>query len=348
MPVCLIGLGSNLGDRRRALDRAISQLTQHPQIAVTARSRWRETSPIGGPAGQPAFLNGAVVVETSLSPQAVLDVLGRIEADLGRLRTERWGPRTVDLDLLLYDELVLSSPSLVVPHARMAWRRFVLQPAAEVAGQMVHPTTGWTVARLLRHLDTAADYVAIAGSIGAGKTHLAGRLAERLGARLITERLDLELLDTFYADPASHARATELEFLHQRARLLAADSPQPPDTSRLVVSDFWYDQSLAFARVWLSPEELPAFRTEWERCRQQVVRPKLTVLLDASGEFLLGRVLQRGRPCERCLTEWRLEEIRRSILDEATRAGQGPVLQLSADDTGVAFDEVLAAVEAMH
>ena len=136
------------------------RLVAQPQIAVAAVSCWRETAPVGGPPGQPPFLNGALLAETSLAPHDLLAALQQIENDLGRRRAERWGPRTIDLDLLLYDELVLDTPSLTLPHPRMAWRRFVLEPAAEVAGAMLHPTIGWTIARLLEHLNTARPYVA--------------------------------------------------------------------------------------------------------------------------------------------------------------------------------------------
>ena len=348
MPSCLIGLGSNLGDRRTTLDRAVTQVAQHPQITVVQKSCWHETSPIGGPIGQSAFFNGAIVVETSLAPQAVLDVLRRIETDLGRERNQRWGPRKVDLDLLLYDQLVTKTPSLVLPHPRMAWRRFVLEPAAEVAGQMVHPTTGWTVSRLLNHLDTTLPYVPITGSIGAGKTHLARRLGQRLGAVLVAEPLDLELLDTFYANPASNAWVTELEFLYQRARLLAADASEFADATQTTISDFWFDQSLAFARVWLPPERLQPYRIEWQRRRMEVVRPRLTVLLDAPGDVLVRRVRRRGRRCERRLTAGRLEEIRQAILDQVGQRDQGPILQLAVDDSDRVFEEVLSAIEAMQ
>ena len=348
MPSCLIGLGSNLGNRRQTLDRAVARLAAHPLVRITERSAWHETTSVGGPPGQSPFLNGAVVVETSLQPQALLEALQRIETDLGRRRSERWGPRTVDLDLLLYAELVLRTPSLVLPHPRMAWRRFVLQPAAEVAGSMVHPTTGWTVARLLDHLNTAAPYVAIAGSIAAGKTHLAERLAQQTSARLIAERLDAGQLETFYANPAVHAWQTELEFLHQRARLLAADSPEWSDEKRLALSDFWFDQSLAFARVWLPPEQLGAFHGHWEQARRGVVRPKLIVLLEVAAEELWRRVIRRGRSCERGLNQQRLDEISQAILAQATQPDQGPVLQLAAEDPDRVFDDVRAAVEAME
>ena len=145
-----------------------------------ARSSWRETAPIGGPPGQAAFLNGAVKLETPLPPHELLGCLQQIEGELGRRRAERWGPRPIDLDLLLYDELILTTPELVLPHPRMAWRRFVLEPAAEVAGSMIHPTIRWTLARLLAHLNESMPYVAITGPIAAGKTRLAERLAGQI------------------------------------------------------------------------------------------------------------------------------------------------------------------------
>ena len=118
MPVCLIGLGSNEGNRQATLDAAVAEVTGQPQITIAAVSSWYETAPIGGPPQQARFLNGAARAETSLEPHALLSCLQGIEDRLGRQRAERWGPRTIDLDLLLYDELVLDTPSLVLPHPR--------------------------------------------------------------------------------------------------------------------------------------------------------------------------------------------------------------------------------------
>jgi len=348
MPSCLIGLGSNLGNRRQTLDQAVERLGQHPQVSLTARSGWFETAPAGGPPGQGPFLNGAAALKTSLAPHALLAVLRRIEAEPGRRRTERWGPRCLDLDLLLYDELVLDTADLTVPHPRMAWRRFVLEPAAEVAPGMVHPTTGWTIRRLLDHLNTAAAYVAIAGPIGVGKTRLAETLAREISADAIHEQVIPRRLETFYADPSGNAWAMELEFLHQRARLLTRDSPQWSQPGRLWVSDFWFNQCLAFADVWLSTEQSEAFCRRWEQARRTVVQPKLTVLLDASTEQLLERIRGRGRRCERRLTEGLLEQIRRAILNQAKKPGQGPLLRVSTPDLTQIVCEVSAAVEAMR
>src|SRR5690242_16631519 len=133
-----IGLGSNLGDRRDSLERAVSALRQTPGVRVVRVSSFYETEPVGGPPGQPMFLNAAAELATDLGPEALLQVLLDVEQALGRVRSEHWGPRTIDLDSLLYGDLALSGPRLTVPHPRMHERRFVLQPLAEIAPQAVH------------------------------------------------------------------------------------------------------------------------------------------------------------------------------------------------------------------
>ena len=173
----LIGLGSNLGDRTQRLDIALQLLGSSGDCRVLRRSAWFRTQAVGGPPDQPEFLNGAAVLETSLDPQQVHGRLLDVEARLGRRREVRWGPRTIDLDLLLFDGEVIQSPELVVPHPRMVVRRFVLVPAAEIAADWVHPTLGWALGRLLAHLDGAAPYLALTGPPASGKTTLASRLA---------------------------------------------------------------------------------------------------------------------------------------------------------------------------
>ena len=213
---------------------------------------------------------------------------------------------------------------------------------------MLHPTIGWTISQLLDHLNTTPPYVAVTGSIGVGKTHLAARLAEETGAKLLIEQLDERRLETFYADTAGQAWDMELEFLEQRTRLLSRDAAPWPSPGRLVVSDFWYDQSPAFARVWLPNEKQQSFIEHWLRSRRRVVCPKLIVLLECSGAELHRRVVGRGRPFERGLSEGRLEQIGLAIAEQTTAPDQGPVLRLTSDDPQAVFEEVLAAVEAMQ
>lgn len=125
----IVALGSNLGNREAHLRFAIERLGE----SVVAQSQVFETDPVGGPDGQGAYLNMAVVLETELDPYALLRWLHRIEADAGRERVVHWGPRTLDLDLLFFDDVVITGGNLAVPHPRYAERRFVLAPLSEVA-----------------------------------------------------------------------------------------------------------------------------------------------------------------------------------------------------------------------
>lgn len=150
----LLGLGANLGACRETLTRAWEEISFLPGVDAVRISGFFETSPVGGPPGQPDYLNAAVLLRTALPPETLLARLQEIENRHGRVRLERWGPRTLDIDLLLYGSLVLDTPVLTLPHPRMLHRRFVLDPANEIVPEMVHPETGRTIAEHLRRLDT--------------------------------------------------------------------------------------------------------------------------------------------------------------------------------------------------
>lgn len=145
-----MGLGANLGDREATIRRAVELLASTPGIEVTAVSTLRETDPVGY-ADQPRFLNGVAALETDLAPRALLDRLLAVERELGRVRGEgpRFGPRTIDLDLLLHGDEVVDEPGLVVPHPRLAERRFVLEPLHELEPGLTLPD-GRRVSDLLR------------------------------------------------------------------------------------------------------------------------------------------------------------------------------------------------------
>ncbi|HUF60025.1 MAG TPA: 2-amino-4-hydroxy-6-hydroxymethyldihydropteridine diphosphokinase [Actinomycetota bacterium] len=136
--VAFLGLGSNLGDRLANLQAAIEAMQTEPGLRVTVSSRVWETTPVGGPP-QPDYLNAVIRVETDLSARDLLDVARRVEARLGRVRKERWGARTLDVDILLFDEERIDETDLVVPHPRMAERAFVLLPLLELEPDPVLP-----------------------------------------------------------------------------------------------------------------------------------------------------------------------------------------------------------------
>ncbi len=150
MTMAYIGLGSNLGDRQKQLETALAAM-QEAGLRVEKVSAFIETAPYGV-TDQPAFLNGACAVQTSLAPRELLDLLLAIEAQMGRVRNRHWGPRVIDLDLLLYGDLLLAEPGLVVPHPDMHNRLFVLQPLAEIAPDLVHPRLHATIKELLEKL----------------------------------------------------------------------------------------------------------------------------------------------------------------------------------------------------
>ena len=142
-----VGLGSNLGDREKHIGIARGALAALPRTRLVAFSSSHRTAPVG-PGTQGEYLNAAAVIQTELLPREVLDHLLAIEQSAGRLRGEKWGPRTLDLDLILYGDQVIDEPGLHVPHPRMHQRRFVLDPLAEIAPRMMHPLLKRTVQQL--------------------------------------------------------------------------------------------------------------------------------------------------------------------------------------------------------
>lgn len=151
MALAAIALGSNLGNSLALVVAAVQTLSRKPDIILVSQSHWYQTIAIGPI--QPDYVNGCVVVKTVRSPQSLLQLLLDIEQQFGRERTEHWGPRTLDLDLLLYDAVVLQTPFLTLPHPRMTERAFVLIPLSELLPQWVDPLSGLTILQFRDRVD---------------------------------------------------------------------------------------------------------------------------------------------------------------------------------------------------
>jgi 2-amino-4-hydroxy-6-hydroxymethyldihydropteridine diphosphokinase len=150
---CAIALGSNLGDSINILKDSLQSLDRIPGITLQAVSSWYRTKPVGNP--QPDYLNGCAMLEAQQSPQELLVLLQAIELQFGRIRKEKWGARTLDLDLILYENLIIDTPDLQIPHPRMRDRAFVLIPLAEIAPDAVDPVTQKTISQLAKIVDNS-------------------------------------------------------------------------------------------------------------------------------------------------------------------------------------------------
>jgi 2-amino-4-hydroxy-6-hydroxymethyldihydropteridine diphosphokinase len=202
-----IALGSNLGDRRAYLDQALESMRAAPGVRLGPVSSYHETAPVGGPPGQESYLNAAAGLQTELPPEALLKLLLEVEQRLGRVRQERFGPRTIDLDLLLYGDQVVRTDPLTLPHPRLHDRLFVLEPLSEIAPRAVHPILGATIVAL-------RDRQRLLGSTAAPPRELSGLRAVVTGSssgigRAIAMELALGGADVLVHRRRSGAATTE-------------------------------------------------------------------------------------------------------------------------------------------
>jgi 2-amino-4-hydroxy-6-hydroxymethyldihydropteridine diphosphokinase len=251
--IAYIGLGSNLGDRAAQLDHALQLVAQQASIRILRGSSFHETLPVGGPAGQDKYLNAVAELATDLSPVALLQVLLAVEQQLGRVRTERWGPRIIDLDLLLYGTEVIEvhdgGVELSVPHPRMHERGFVLEPLVEIAPLAVHPVLERTAADMLRQLH---------GGPTSNKRELAGQTAVVTGSTSgIGRAIALEMASAGarvvihgrQSTQAAEAVATECRDRAAAADTLLADLRDESACTRFA-NDAW--QATGGVDIWIN------------------------------------------------------------------------------------------------
>jgi 2-amino-4-hydroxy-6-hydroxymethyldihydropteridine diphosphokinase len=339
-----------------------------PGVTLVSVSRYRETRPIGGPPGQGVFLNGACLLETDLAPHDVLGMLAAVENTLDRERGERWGPRTVDLDLLLYDTIVLDTATLTLPHPRMVTRRFVLEPSVEIAPDLVHPLAACTLEELLESISSPHPHVAVVGVPGAGAAEVAAAVAHATLARLVSAPPEYAVVGGKAA--GRDAAAGDLAWRHAVeacAQPLQAKrwSPDPHGT----VTDYWLHTVRLAAVDTLAAESLGGFESHFARMAAQTVPPHVAILLVASPELLEAKIAVRDRqPAEpvgagrragravcaatdaRVVRLLRLQErIASEIRSSESSAAAGPraVVTIAAGNFDQAVQEAVAVVEAM-
>ncbi|VAW79600.1 2-amino-4-hydroxy-6-hydroxymethyldihydropteridinepyrophosphokinase [hydrothermal vent metagenome] len=336
--IAYIGLGSNLDNPQAQVNRALTELDNLQGCRLCQASSLYASPPMG-PADQPDYINAVAEIGTQLTAESLLEQLQILEAKHDRKPTHRWGPRTLDLDLLLYGDAVIETHQLSVPHPGVSKRPFVLYPLAELNSRLMVPGAG-RVESLLLDCPRASlmkifgptnarysrgqgiglkmenpGFIVVEGPIGVGKTSLAKRLAETFGSELLLEgAADNPFLERFYRNPRAAAMQTQLFFLLQRTQqmqeLRQSDMFEP-----VRVSDFLMDKDALFAELTLDREELKLYQQVYSHLTTDMPKPDLVVYLQAPVDVLLKRIGKRGVAYERSMEPAYL----RSLCDAYTR-----------------------------
>lgn len=349
--IAYIGLGSNMGDRAANLRRALEMLAASGGIGAVRPSAFYETPPLGE-VEQGSFLNAVAQVTTTLSYRALFEVLQAIEQQMGRVRTEHWGPRVIDLDLLLYGGSVIDEPDLKIPHPQMHLRSFVLSGLSQLDPDAVHPLLGESVLELAKRLN-GCDYfldparpqlVSIAGNIGVGKTTLAQRLAGKLNARFIAENYsDNPYLADVYAGDRGKALDSELFFLSSGAAQL---EKRRLKAGAVFVSDYVFDKAMIYASNWLDDEQMEEYKRYYASVSDGVAVPVLVIYLNDSLQHCLDRIHQRNRPFEQEIEPAFLEHLQKGYETLYRGFAACPVWRITSDRcwTDEQVDRVAAQV----
>lgn len=306
MTTAFIALGANLGDRKANIHNAIRLLDETEGIAVKASSEILESEPLAQ-MDQPAYLDAVIQVETDLPAEILFDRMSSIEDELGRTRNQKWTPRTIDLDLLLYADQVIESPRLTVPHDQMHLRSFVLNGMCELAPDLIHPVLKQSMKELATRLNGRNFYlsqdrpqlISVAGLIAVGKTTLASGLAKEFNCPMLAEAYDTNpFMPDVYAGDTVHAIDSQLYFLNSRLDQL---NPNKLTPSLPVVSDYIFDKETIFAARTLSPDQVARHRDQYDTVVQQVAKPVVAVYFYDSPAACLKRITARNRPYEQAI-----------------------------------------------
>ncbi len=329
-----LALGSNQGDKLQFLQKAVHAIFKKIGEVTAVSSIYK--TPAFGFEGED-FLNACLAVKTRFSAEETLTKLLEIEDVLGRRRTKSdvYENRVIDLDLIFFGNEIISSEKLVVPHPRMAERKFVLFPLKDIAGTFQHPVLRKNVELLAEEtpddseIEKTAEeleipkqqinpfnYLAIEGNIGAGKTSLVTMISQDFKAKLITERFkDNPFLPKFYKDQARYAFPLEMSFLADRYQQLLDDISQFDLFNDFVVADYDVYKSLIFAKVTLQEEEYSLYKKLFNIMYKDLAKPDLYVYLYQNTERLLQNIKKRGRKYEQNIPSDYLESINDGYLE---------------------------------
>ncbi|MFA5293588.1 MAG: 2-amino-4-hydroxy-6-hydroxymethyldihydropteridine diphosphokinase [Phycisphaerae bacterium] len=340
-----IGLGSNLGDRKKNITKALDAIAADKHIKLFRTSDVTETKPLVDSAGSPQaekkqrnYFNLVAEIKTTFKANKLLKVLKKIEASLGRKKTaEKWSNRTIDLDILLFGNKIIHKKDLIIPHRQMHLRSFVLKGLCQIDSQVIHPVLKETAAVLYSRLSGKNFYIdagkpkliSVAGVIGAGKTTLAEGLKNIFGFNLIKEAYDSNpFLAKVYAGQKSFALDSQLYFLLSRCEQLKREN-LPADTDS--VSDYIMEKEMIYARLWLDSMQFEIYRKINAVMSRTVAQPSIVIHLKSSPAGCLKRIKQRSRPYERGIDLNFLEKLHTGYDKLFGEFDRCPVITLNAE-----------------
>jgi deoxyguanosine kinase len=344
MTTAYIGLGSNLGDRKDFIHKALKMLAETKNVEVARVSDLIETAPLGG-ANQPKYLNAVAQIKTALTAEDLHKTLLNVETSLGRARREKWSSRTIDLDLLLFGEEIINSHDLTVPHPQVHLRSFVLKGLRELNRELVHPVLKESIDELAARLN-GADFVingeqpqlvSVAGIIGVGKTTLAKKLSNILDCKCILEAYDKNpYLPEVYAGKKELALDSQLFFLTSRVAQLNHHSLK---AGEMVFADYVFDKELIYAKQLLNAEQLALYYTIHKQVISDIAAPVLVIYLTDSVENCLKRIHMRNRPYEQKIQPQFLDALSRGHEKLFADWGKCPVIRLLMPEFDYMQDE---------
>lgn len=331
-----LGFGSNLGVPEKNLRRAFELVSDIPGTRILETSSFIRTLPLTGDAGGPSYVNCVARIETTQTAEDMLEELQAIEKAMGRVRGSRWEPRIIDIDILLWNDRVIETAALTVPHREMHLRSFVVEGLDELAPEVRHPLLNDTVSLLYDRLN-GGDYfctpegpklIAFAGVIGVGKTTLAEGLSILFDTEPIHEEYDKNpYLPMVYAGREDVRLDSELFFLNSSAEQLRSDRLTGDD---VYVADFMFEKSPIYAKHWLEPADYRVLIEQYERFREDVVGPSMVIFLEDTAGHCLERIERRGRKYESQIGEEFLDELGRAYDNLFKDWRKCPVMRLDA------------------